>query len=145
MKLLEGKTVVVTGAARGIGKAIAIECAKSGADIAFTDLKRDESFDVLEKEISELGVKVKGYESNAANLESSQKAVDEIVAEFGRIDVLVNNAGISMRAMFKDLDLSVMKNLMDVNFWGTVYCTKYALPYLTSTKGSVVEIGRAHV
>ena len=63
-----------------------------------------------------------------------------VTDEFGKIDILVNNAGISMRALFKDLDLSVLKQLMDVNFWGTVYCTKYALPYLLETKGSVVGV-----
>ncbi len=119
MKLLEGKLVLVTGAARGIGKAIAIECAKAGADIVFTDLKRDENFNLLEKEISEYGVKVKGYESNAANLESSQTTVEEIVAEFGRIDVLVNNAGITrdtllMRMSEEQWDMVIAVNLKSV-------------------------------
>jgi 3-oxoacyl-[acyl-carrier protein] reductase len=119
MKLLEGKLVLVTGAARGIGKAIAIECAKAGADIVFTDLKRDENFNLLEKEISEYGVKVKGYESNAANLESSQTTVEEIVVEFGRIDVLVNNAGITrdtllMRMSEEQWDMVIAVNLKSV-------------------------------
>ena len=69
-----------------------------------------------------------------------RRLVEEAVARFGRIDILVNNAGLSMRAMFKDLDLKVLHELMDVNFWGTVYCTKYALPYLLESKGQVVGV-----
>ena len=72
--------------------------------------------------------------------EDCRNLIDETVKKFGRIDILVNNAGISMRAMFKDLDLSVIRSLMDVNFWGTVQCTKYALPYLLESKGQVVGV-----
>ena len=72
--------------------------------------------------------------------EECRNLIERTVEKFGRIDILVNNAGISMRAMFKDLDLKVIHRLMDVNFWGTVNCTKYALPYLLETKGSVVGV-----
>ena len=95
MKLLEGKVAVVTGAARGIGKAIALEFAKEGADVAFTDLTIDENGKATEAEIAALGVRAKGYASNAANFEETHKVVEEIVREFGRIDILVNNAGIT--------------------------------------------------
>ena len=94
MKLLEGKTAVVTGAARGIGKAIALKFAAEGANIAFTDLNIDENATETEKEIAALGVKAKGYASNAANFEDTHKVVEEIMKDFGRIDILVNNAGI---------------------------------------------------
>jgi 3-oxoacyl-[acyl-carrier protein] reductase len=119
MKLLEGKIVLITGGARGIGRAIAIECAKAGADVAFTDLKRDENFESLEKELTELNIKAKGYESNAAEYEASQKLADEIVTDFGRIDVLVNNAGITrdtmlMRMTEEQWDLVISVNLKSV-------------------------------
>ena len=95
MKLLEGKTGLITGGARGIGRAIALDFAKHGANVAFSDMSADDNFTSLEKEITALGVKAKGYVSDASNLESSQKMVDEVVKDFGRIDILVNNAGIT--------------------------------------------------
>ena len=95
MKLLEGKVAVITGAARGIGKAIALQFAKEGANVAFTDLTIDENGKATEAEIAAFGVKAKGYASNAANFEETHKVIDEIVKEFGRIDILVNNAGIT--------------------------------------------------
>ena len=95
MKLLEGKVAVITGAARGIGKAIALKFALEGADIAFTDLVIDENGLATQNEIIALGVKAKGYASNAANFEETHNVVAEIVKDFGRIDILVNNAGIT--------------------------------------------------
>lgn len=95
MKLLEGKVAIITGAARGIGKAIALKFASEGADIAFTDLIIDENALNTQKEIASFGVKVKGYASNAANFEETHAVVEEILKEFGHIDILVNNAGIT--------------------------------------------------
>ena len=95
MKLLEGKTALVTGAGRGIGKAIAMHFAKEGANIAFTDLKIDENVKATEEEIAALGVKVKGYASNAADFDDTHKVVEQIKEDFGVIDILVNNAGIT--------------------------------------------------
>lgn len=95
MKLLEGKTALITGAARGIGKSIALKFASQGANIAFTDLVIDETGKATEHEISSFGVKCKGYASNAANFDESHTVVDEIMKDFGRIDILVNNAGIT--------------------------------------------------
>src|SRR3712207_5773568 len=95
MGLLTGKTAIVTGAARGIGKAIALKFAAEGANIAFTDLNINEAALETEKEIAAFGVKVKGYASNAASFEDTARVVAEIHADFGSIDVLVNNAGIT--------------------------------------------------
>ena len=95
MGLLTGKTALITGAARGIGKAIALKFASEGANVAFTDLVIDDNGKATEKEIAAKGVKAKGYASNAANFEETAKIVDEIHKDFGSIDILVNNAGIT--------------------------------------------------
>jgi 3-oxoacyl-[acyl-carrier protein] reductase len=92
MKLLEGKTALITGASRGIGKSIAVRFAREGADIAITNIADDEEFKATIKEIESLGVKAKGYVSNAASFEDSQRVVNEVVTDFSRIDILVNNA-----------------------------------------------------
>jgi len=95
MKLLEGKTALITGAARGIGKAIALKFAEEGANVAFTDLVIDENGKATEAEIAAKGVKVKGYASNAADFAQSEEVVKQVKEEFGSIDILVNNAGIT--------------------------------------------------
>ena len=98
MKLLEGKTALITGAARGIGKAIALKFASEGANIAFTDLVIDEIGKETEAEIAALGVKVKGYASNAADFAQTETVVAQVKEEFGSVDILVNNAGITKDA-----------------------------------------------
>ncbi len=119
MKLLEGKVAVITGAARGIGKSIAIEFAKQGANVAFTDLKLDENTEALEKELAEFGVQAKGYASDASNFEDAQNTMDKIVDDFGKVDALVNNAGITrdtllMRMTEEQWDLVLNVNLKSV-------------------------------
>jgi len=119
MKLLEGKVALITGASRGIGKAIAIAFAQQGASIAFTDMRRDEIMEATETEIQALGVKAMGYASDASSFGDSERAVDEIAKEFGRIDILVNNAGITrdnllMRMTEADWDLVIKVNLKSV-------------------------------
>ncbi len=116
MKLLEGKVALITGAARGIGKSIAVKFAKEGANIAFTDLNYDENMQATEKEIQALGVKAKGYASNAASFTDSEKLIENVVADFERIDILVNNAGITrdnllLRMQEADWDLVMTVNL----------------------------------
>ncbi len=116
MKLLEGKTALITGAARGIGKAIALKFASEGANIAFTDLKIDELAEETAKEIESQGVKVKAYASNAADFADTERVVGEIVKEFGRVDILVNNAGITrdglmMRMTEQQWDMVINVNL----------------------------------
>ena len=95
MKLLEGKTAIITGASRGIGKGIAYVFAQQGANVAFTYSSSVEAANALEKELNALGVKAKGYKSNAADFNEAQQLADEVVNEFGSIDILVNNAGIT--------------------------------------------------
>ena len=95
MKLLEGKVAVITGAARGIGKAVALCFAENGADIAFTDLSIDENGRKTEEEILAFGVRCKAYASNAADFQQTHEVVEKIMGDFGRIDILVNNAGIT--------------------------------------------------
>lgn len=116
MKLLEGKTALITGAARGIGKAIAIKFASEGANVAFTDLNFDEYMEETEKELNAMGIKAKGYASNAASFDDSEKLIADVVSDFERIDVLVNNAGITrdnllMRMQEKDWDMVLTVNL----------------------------------
>ena len=116
MKLLEGKVAVVTGAARGIGKAIAMKFAAEGASIAFTDLAIDENALATQAEMEALGVKAKGYASNAADFEDTHNVVKEIVKDFGRVDILVNNAGITrdglmMRMTEQQWDMVINVNL----------------------------------
>jgi 3-oxoacyl-[acyl-carrier protein] reductase len=116
MKLLEGKVALITGAARGIGKSIALKFASEGAHIAFTDLNYDDNMKATEQEIQELGVKAKGYPSNAASFSDSEKLIEDVTADFERIDILVNNAGITrdnllMRMQEADWDLVLTVNL----------------------------------
>lgn len=116
MKLLAGKTALITGAARGIGKAIALKFASEGANVAFSDLNYDDNMIATEAEITALGVKAKGYASNAALFEDGEKLIDQVVADFGTIDILINNAGITrdnllMRMQEKDWDMVLTVNL----------------------------------
>ncbi len=119
MKLLEGKTALITGAARGIGRSIALQMAENGADIAFTDLKYDENMQSLEKEISSLGRKGKGYTSDAGSFEDCEKTVGDVLKDFEKVDILVNNAGITrdnllLRMSEADWDLVIKINLKSV-------------------------------
>jgi 3-oxoacyl-[acyl-carrier protein] reductase len=115
MKLLEGKTAIITGAARGIGKAIALKYAAEGANIAFTDLVVDETALATEQEIRALGVKVKGYASNAANFEEAHQVVADVVKEFGRVDILVNNAGITRDGLMMRMNEQQWDSVININ------------------------------
>ena len=141
MKLLEGKVALITGASRGIGKAIAIAFAQQGASVAFTDMRRDEPMESTEREIQALGVKAMGYASDASSFNDSERTVDEIAKEFGRIDILVNNAGITrdnllMRMVEADWDLVIKVNLKSV-FNLTKAVQKYMLK---QRSGSIINM-----
>lgn len=142
MKRFEGKVVIITGASSGIGLASARCFAAEGASVVLSARSEDKLKQVF-CELSNEGEDTDRFlvvRCDVQKEEDCKKLIDNTIEKFGKIDILVNNAGISMRAMFKELDLTVLKRLMDVNFWGTVYCTKYALPYLLQTKGSVVGV-----
>lgn len=115
MKLLEGKVAIVTGAARGIGKAVALKFASEGADIAFTDLVIDENGLATQAELEALGIRAKGYASNAANFEEAHNVVAEILKDFGRIDILVNNAGITKDGLMMRMSEAQWDAVINVN------------------------------
>jgi len=141
MKLLEGKTGIVTGAARGIGRSIAIAYAKEGANVAFTDMAEDDNFKSLEKELITLGVKAKGYISDASNYEASQKLVDDIAAEFGAIDILVNNAGITRDTLLMRMTEDQWDLVIKVNLKSVFNLTKAVQKYMLKQKnGSIVNM-----
>ncbi|WP_461642791.1 SDR family oxidoreductase [Labilibaculum euxinus] len=136
---MKQKIVVITGASSGIGKALALEFASRGSKIVLA-ARNLEKLKEVEESILALGNEVLAVKTDVSVEEDCKNLIIETVNRFGGVDVLINNAGISMRALFTDLDLSVIKNLMDVNFWGTVYCTKFAMPYIAKSKGSVVGV-----
>ena len=141
MKLLEGKVAIITGAARGIGKAIAIKFAEEGANIAFTDLRADETFINTEKELNAMGIKAKGYESNASNYEESIKLVDQIVADFGHVDILVNNAGITRDGLLMRMTEDQWDLVINVNLKSAFNLVKGVQKYmLKQHSGSIINM-----
>lgn len=136
---INDRVVVITGASSGIGKALALEYAQRGANIVMSARNR-ERLDQAVEDVKAKGVRVLGVVSDVSVEADCQMLIDKSLAEFGGIDILINNAGISMRAVFEDTNLDVIRQLMDINFWGTVYCTKFALPFLMARKGSVVGV-----
>ncbi len=141
MKLLEGKTALVTGAARGIGKAIALKFAAEGANIAFTDLAIDENSQATEREIASLGVKCKGYASNAANFEETHTVVDEIMKDFGRIDILVNNAGITKDGLMMRMSEQQWDAVINVNLKSAFNFIHAVTPVMMRQKsGSIINM-----
>ena len=138
MKLLEGKVAIVTGAARGIGKAIAIEFAKAGADVAFTDLAIDDNAKATEAEIAAFGVKCKGYASNAANFEDTHNVVAEIHKDFGRVDVLVNNAGITRDGLMMRMSEQQWDMVLNVNLKSAFNFIHAVTPIMARQKGGSI-------
>src|SRR5690554_5091409 len=134
---MPNKVVVITGASSGIGKALAEKYASEGWDLVLA-ARREELLSEIQGKLK--NVEVLTVKTDVTVEDDCKNLMERAIEKFGKIDVLINNAGISMRALFNDVDLDVLRRLMDVNFWGTVYCTKYALPHLLKTKGSVVGV-----
>ena len=138
MNLLEGKVAIVTGAARGIGKAIALKFAAEGAEVAFTDLNRDENMIQTEKEIAAFGHKCKGYASNAASFEDTARVVEQILADFGHIDVLVNNAGITRDGAMKRMTEEQWDLVININLKSAFNFIHAVQPIMFKQKGGSI-------
>lgn len=138
------KVIIVTGASSGIGLASVRNFASLGAKVVLAarsiDKLEEISMEISGNSERGIGSRFLCVKTDVTKEEDCKNLIEKTIETFGKIDILVNNAGISMRAVFKDMDLSVMKSLMDTNFWGTVYCTKYALPYLLETNGTLVGV-----
>ena len=141
MKLLEGKVALITGAARGIGKAIALKFASEGCDIAFTDLVIDENGKKTEEEIAAFGVKAKGYASNAADFEACHSVVAEVVNDFGRLDILVNNAGITKDGLMMRMSEAQWDAVIGVNLKSAFNFVHAVTPVMMRQRtGSIINM-----
>ena len=141
MKLLEGKVALITGAARGIGKAIALKFASEGCDIAFTDLVIDENGKKTEEEIAAFGVKAKGYASNAADFEACHNVVAEVVKDFGRLDILVNNAGITKDGLMMRMSEAQWDAVIGVNLKSAFNFVHAVTPVMMRQRtGSIINM-----
>ncbi len=141
MGLLDGKTAIITGASRGIGKAIAMRFAQEGANIAFTDLREDDNFRTLEKELLAMGVKAKAYASNASDFEDCQTTVENIVKDFGRVDALINNAGITQDNLLMRMTEQQWDAVINVNLKSIFNMTKAVQKtMLKQRSGSIVNM-----
>ncbi|MEX1190646.1 MAG: 3-oxoacyl-[acyl-carrier-protein] reductase [Brumimicrobium sp.] len=138
MKLLEGKVVLITGASRGIGKAIAQKCAQQGAKIAFTYLSSEEKANALAKE---LGGNAKGFKSNAADFDAAQTLVEDVIKEFGTVDVLVNNAGITRDTLLMRMSEEQWDEVINTNLKSAFNLTKAVQrPMLKARQGSIINM-----
>ena len=132
---MKDKVVIITGASSGIGKALAFEFARRGAKVVTASRSGGSDPGLVKLSAGLLDVQM-----DVTQESDCQMLIQKTIDKFGRIDVLINNAGISMRALFSEVSLDVIRKLMDTNFWGTVYCTKFALPFLLESKGSLVGV-----
>ncbi len=139
MKRLDGKCVVVTGASSGIGEALAREYAALGAKVVL-GARHEDQLQKIVAQIRSCGNEATYAVCDVSKVDDCEKLIAHAVASYGAIDILICNAGISMRALFDDLDLEVLHRLMDVNFWGTVNCVKFALPHIQASRGSIVGV-----
>jgi len=135
----KGKVCIVTGASSGIGKATSIYFAKKGWHVVLV-ARDEEKLKEVEKKCNTFGRSHLIIKADLSIEEDCKMVIEKTIEEYNTINALINNAGISMRALFKDADLDVIKKVMEINFWGAVYCTKYALQHLFASKGSVIAV-----
>jgi 3-oxoacyl-[acyl-carrier protein] reductase len=141
MKLLEGKTALITGGSRGIGRAIALAFAHSGANVAFSDLRYDELAESLEKELADLNVKSKGFASDASSFADSEKLVNDVQADFGSIDILVNNAGITKDTLMMRMTEEMWDDVIRVNLKSAFNLTKAVQRFMLKQRsGSIINM-----
>ena len=141
MKLLEGKTAVITGGSRGIGKGIALRFAAAGANIAITNIIDNDEFQATVSEIAALGVKAKGYVSDASVFADAENVIDEIVRDFGTVDILVNNAGITRDTLLMRMTEEQWDQVLTVNLKSVFNLTKAAIrPMMKQKSGSIVNM-----
>ena len=141
MKLLENKTAIVTGATRGIGRGIAVAFAKQGANVAFTYSSSVDAANALENELNSLGVKAKGYQSNAAEFDTAQELAKEVLTEFGSIDILVNNAGITKDNLLMRISEDDFDKVIEVNLKSVFNLTKAVIrPMMKQRAGSIINM-----
>lgn len=141
MKLLEGKVALVTGGSRGIGKAIALTFAQHGAQIAFSDLRYDEIAEALEAELQSMGVKAKGYASDASDFSQAEQLVSEVIAYFGTLDILVNNAGITRDNLLMRMSEAEWDSVIQVNLKSAFNLSRAAIkPMMKQRYGAIINM-----
>ena len=136
---MKDKVIIITGASSGIGKACAEVFASHGCKVMIS-ARQTEKLEYIQFQLKHKGGEIAICTADVSKEDDCRKLITETINRFGKIDVLICNAGISMRALFETADLNVLRRIMDVNFWGTVYCSKFALPWLLKSKGSIVGI-----
>lgn len=140
MTAFKDKVVIITGASSGIGLATAHAFAKQGANVVLAARQYVQLCEIAQQMQQTYGVKTIAIGVDVTQEDLCKQMIDQTVRTFGKIDVLINNAGISMRALLEDVDTEVLRQVMNINFWGAVYCTKHALPHLLKSKGSLVGV-----
>ncbi len=138
-KKIENKRVVITGASSGIGESLAREYASMGAKVVL-GARQEEKLKEITTEIKAQGGEATYCKCDVVNMDDCKRLIETAVERYGGVDILICNAGLSMRALFDDLDIAILHRLMDVNFWGCVNCVKFALPYIQESKGSIVGV-----
>ncbi len=136
---MNNKVVIITGGSSGIGRALAFEFGNHGARIVITG-RRKEALDQTGEDLKAAGIECLFIQSDVTIEDDCKRMADQTIQQFGRIDILINNAGVSMRASFEEVEIDVIRKVMDINFYGAVNATKYCLPHIIQTKGSVIGI-----